>query len=185
MPGEGKAARRVANGSAICGPPVLPHAARQKAHRDSDDGKHRRHQDDSGEHLDQFQRGSSPRWRAPCAKYAPRYNATCIKAVWLAAWRRPARPRRSELPSVPGAPRPSQPSGSSHPSNRAKMPRPTSARASVHKATDTRSISLLPVGGVVASRPAPSDNRRNALLTESSFVIPQFIASEGRAIRRN
>ena len=45
------------------------------------------------------------------------------------------------------------------------MPRPTSARASVHKATDTRSISLLPVGGVVASRPAPSDNRRNALLT--------------------
>jgi len=36
------------------------------------------------------------------------------------------------------------------------MPRPTSARASVHKATDTRSISLLPVGGVAASRPAPS-----------------------------
>ena len=34
--------------------PALPHAARQKAYRDSDDGKHRHHQDGSGEHLDQL-----------------------------------------------------------------------------------------------------------------------------------
>ena len=28
----------------------------------------------------------SPRWLAPCANYAPRRHATCITAVWLAAW---------------------------------------------------------------------------------------------------
>jgi len=72
----------------------------------------------------------------------------------------------------------SQPSGSSHPSNRAKMPRPTSARASVHKTTDRRSINLLPVGG--ASRPAPSNNRRNALLTGSSLIIPPIYGSGAR-----
>jgi hypothetical protein len=43
----------------------------------------------------------------------------------------------------------------------------------------------LPVGGVAASRPAPSNNRRNALLTGSSLTIPQFIAPEGRAISGN
>ena len=31
-----------------------------------------------------FGMAQSPRWLAPCAKYAPRCNATCIKAVWLA-----------------------------------------------------------------------------------------------------
>ena len=34
--------------------PCLPHAAGQKAHRDSDDGKHHHHQDGSGEQLDQL-----------------------------------------------------------------------------------------------------------------------------------
>ena len=59
---QGRETRRAGSptGSAICGPPVLPHAARQKAHRDSDDGDHRHHQDGSGEHLDQLQRGSVP-----------------------------------------------------------------------------------------------------------------------------
>jgi hypothetical protein len=27
----------------------------------------------------------SPRWLVPCAKYAPRCHATCIKAMWLGA----------------------------------------------------------------------------------------------------
>jgi hypothetical protein len=38
-----------------------------------------------------FSVAQSPRWLAPCAKYAPRCIATCIKAVWLAAWPSPSR----------------------------------------------------------------------------------------------
>jgi hypothetical protein len=36
-----------------------------------------------------FSVAQSPRWLVPCAKYARRCNATCIKAVWLAAWPSP------------------------------------------------------------------------------------------------
>jgi hypothetical protein len=54
VPGEGNAARRVANGFGHFRPPALPHAAGQKTHRDGDGGEHRHHQDGSGEHLDQL-----------------------------------------------------------------------------------------------------------------------------------
>jgi hypothetical protein len=40
-----------------------------------------------------FSVAQSPRWLAPCAKYAPRCNAICIKAVWPGAWLSPARQR--------------------------------------------------------------------------------------------
>ena len=72
-------------------PPALPHAAGQKAHRDSDDGapsppRSRR-------------RTSRPalawlgplRWQAPLPPSMHlAANATCIKAVWLAAWPSPS-----------------------------------------------------------------------------------------------
>jgi len=36
-----------------------------------------------------FSMAQSPRWLGAFAKCAPRCNASCIKAVWLAAWPSP------------------------------------------------------------------------------------------------
>ena len=86
--------------------------------------------------LTSFSVAQSPRWLgALCQVCASLYDAACIKAVWLAVWGRPARPRRSELPSVPGGSLDSLLAvGHSYPSNRAKMPRPT--RISVSRSLD-------------------------------------------------